>query len=85
MLGNMKTTIDIPDAHMARCKQAMSEQHVTFRSLVEEGLQRVLDERGKRAPFKLRRVPFRGGGFQPGFDEAGWERIRDAAYEGRGG
>lgn len=70
---------------MARCKQAISEQHVTFRSLVEEGLQRVLDDRGKRGPFKLRPVPFRGGGFQPGFEEAGWERIRDATYEGRGG
>jgi hypothetical protein len=81
----MKTTIDIPDSLMARCKKVISEQHVTFRSLVEEGLDRVLDERIHRKPFKLRSIPFRGGGFQPGFDEASWERIRDVVYEGRGG
>jgi len=81
----MKTTIDIPDTMMARCKKVIGEQRVTFRSLVEEGLDRVLEERLRREPFKLRKVQFRGGGFQPGFDEAGWERIRDAAYEGRGG
>ena len=81
----MKTTIDIPDFLMARCKKVIGEQHVTFRSLVEEGLDQVLNERIHRKPFKLRSVPFRGGGFQPGFDEAGWDHIRDAAYEGRGG
>jgi hypothetical protein len=81
----MKTTIDIPDVLMERCKKVIGQQHVTFRSLVEEGLDRVLDERLERKPFKLRAIPFRGGGFQPGFDEAAWERIREAAYEGRGG
>ncbi len=85
MVSNMKTTIDIPDMLMARCKKVVSEQHVTFRSLVEEGLDRVLEERRHREPFKLRRVQFCGGGFQPGFDEADWDRIRDSAYEGRGG
>lgn len=81
----MKTTIDIPDSLMARCKAVIGEQHVTFRSLVEEGLDRVLEDRTRRKPFKLRSVPFCGGGFQPGFDEASWDRIREAAYEGRGG
>lgn len=82
---NMKTTIDIPDTLMERCKKVIGQQHVTFRSLVEEGLDRVLEERLARKPFKLKPVPFRGGGFHPGFDEATWERIREAAYEGRGG
>ncbi len=80
----MKTTIDISDAVMERCRKVIGEQHVTFRSLVEEGLDRVLDERLSRKPFKLKTVPVRGGGFQPGFDEASWDRIRDAAYNGRG-
>jgi len=70
---------------MTRCKKVIGEQHVTFRSLVEEGLDRVLTERSRRKPFTLRPVPLRGGGFQPGIDEANWDRIRDAAYEGRGG
>ena len=70
---------------MTRCKKVIGQQRVTFRSLVEEGLCRVLDDRLERKPFKLKSVPFRGGGFQPGFDEAGWDRIREASYEGRGG
>ena len=69
---------------MRRCKQVAQAQNVTFRSLVEEGLDKVLDARSGRKPFKLRPVKFQGGGFQAGFDEAGWERIRDAVYEGRG-
>ena len=80
----MKTTIDIPDSLMLRCKQAVREQHLTFRSLVEEGLHYVLDQREKQKSFTLRKVPFRGGGFQPGFDESAWDRIRSVVYEGHG-
>lgn len=69
---------------MERCRTVIGRDRVTFRSLVEEGLDRVLAERTKRRPFKLPAVPFRGGGFRPGFDESDWSRIRDAAYEGRG-
>jgi len=82
--SNMKTTIDIPDSLMARCKQTAAEQNVTFRQLVEEGLQHVLDERNHREPFRLREVPFRGGGFKPGFDQTNWDAIREAVYEGHG-
>ena len=80
----MKTTIDIPDTLMERCRTVIGRDRVTFRSLVGEGLDRVLAERTKRKPFTLKDVPFRGGGFQPGFDESDWPRVRDAAYEGRG-
>ncbi len=69
---------------MARCKRLAREQHVTFRSLVEKGLERVLEERGRQKRFKLRAVRFGGGGFQPGFEDAGWDRIRDEIYGGRG-
>ncbi len=79
MYKKMKTTIDIPDSLMLRCKQAVRERHLTFRSLVEEGRHYVLDQREHRTSFKLRSVPFKGGGFQPGFDESDWERIRSAA------
>lgn len=80
----MKTTIDIPDTLMERCRAVIGRDRVTFRSLVEEGLDRVLNERTACKPFKLKAIPTRGGGFQPGFDESDWPRIRDAAYEGRG-
>jgi hypothetical protein len=51
---------------------------------VQEGLDRVLDDREQREAFKLARIPTQGGGFQPGFDDADWTRIRDEIYEGRG-
>ncbi len=84
ILCNMKTTIDIPDALMARCRAVIARDGVTFRSLVQEGLDRVLDDREQREAFKLARIPTQGGGFQPGFDDADWTRIRDEIYEGRG-
>ncbi len=80
----MKTTIDIPDPLMERCKRLAREQGVTFRGLVEEGLTKVLEERSHREPFRLRETPVGGGGFQPGFEDGDWARIRDASYEGRG-
>lgn len=80
----MKTTIDIPDPLLERCRLLVREQRVTFRTLVEEGLERVLDERSNRKPFKLKSVKPGGGGFQPGFDEAGWDNVRDEIYRGRG-
>ena len=84
MVVCMKTTIDIPDALMERCRAVIGCDRVTFRSLVEEGLDRVLADREERKPFTLKDVPVRGGGFQPGFDESDWPRIRDAIYEGHG-
>jgi hypothetical protein len=46
MVIYVKTTIDIPDTLMARCKTVIAEQHVTFRSLVEEGLSRCEGDYG---------------------------------------
>ncbi len=80
----MKTTIDIPDTLMARCRAVIGRDRVTFRCLVQDGLDRVLADREQRKSFKLANIPTKGGGFQPGFDDSDWPRIRDAAYEGRG-
>ncbi len=33
-----------------------------------------------RKPFVLRPVAFGGGGFQPGFGDADWDRVRDEIY-----
>ena len=35
--------------------------------------------------FRLRKASFKGQGLQPGVAGASWERIREMAYEGRGG
>jgi hypothetical protein len=44
----------------------------------------VLEESERGQPFRLRDASFRGRGVQPEFREGDWDRIRHAAYEGRG-
>ncbi len=80
----MKTTVEIPDSLLEQAKRLASQEHTTVRALVEEGLRRIMAERKRTRPFKLRKVSFRGNGFQPRMAGASWQQIRDAAYEGRG-
>jgi len=35
--------------------------------------------------FRLRKASFKGKGLQSGIKDAGWDRRRDRAYQGRGG
>ena len=79
----MKTTIEISDSILSKAKQLAREQNVTLRSLAEEGLRKIIEERSVRKPFQVSPVTFRGKGLSPEFQGATWERIRDAAY-GRG-
>ena len=83
-LGRMKTTIEISDSILAKAKQLAREQNVTLRSLAEEGLKKVIEERSARGPCRVHPVTFRGEGLSPEFQGATWERIRDAIYEGHG-
>ena len=55
-----------------------------MRALIEEGLRTVLKDRQTRKPFRLRQVTFGGEGLSPEFEGAGWDKIRDAIYEGHG-
>jgi len=65
-------------------KLAQQEQ-TTLKALVEQGLRRVISERKKRSPFRLRKAAFKGRGLQPPLEGASWDRNRDMSYEGRGG
>lgn len=80
----MKTTLEISDSILAKAKQLAREQNVTLRSLAEEGLRKVIEERSARRPCQVEPVTFRGKGLSPEFRKATWVQIRDAAYEGRG-
>ena len=80
----MKTTIEISDSILSKAKQLAREQNVTLRSLTEEGLRKVIEERSTRGPCHVSPVTFRGKGLSLEYQGATWERIRDAAYEGRG-
>jgi len=80
----MKTTIDISDPILTQAKQLAHEQHQTLRSLVEEGLAKVIEERAYPKKTSVSPVVFSGKGLSPEFREASWQEIRNAAYEGHG-
>jgi hypothetical protein len=81
----MKTTVDISDELAREAKAFAAREHTTLRQLIEAGLRTVLKERRGRGRFRLRAAAFRGRGLQPEFRGAGWDRIREASYEGHGG
>lgn len=80
----MKTTIDIATPLLQKARKVAARDGTTLRALVEQGLREVLATK-KSEPFRLRKVTFRGKGLQPDFAGAGWDEIRRATYEGRGG
>jgi predicted DNA-binding ribbon-helix-helix protein len=81
----MKTTVHIPDGLLDDVQRLARREGTTLKALVQEGLRRVLDERKHKKGFKLRKASFKGEGLNLELEQASWERIRDMAYEGRGG
>ena len=82
----MKTTVEIPDSLLDDARKVAAREGSTVRALVEEGLRKVLADRRQRSgAFRLRKATFGGSGLQPGVAGASWDRIREMAYEGRGG
>lgn len=81
----MKTTIEISDPLLMQAKQVAALQGVTLRSLIEQGLRRVVAEKQQVQGFRLRRVTFKGEGLQPEMRGASWDRLREMAYEDHGG
>ena len=81
----MKTTIEISDALMEQARRLAARENTTLRALVEQGLHKVIADKKRAAGCRLRRASFKGEGLQPEVREAGWERIREMAYGGRGG
>jgi Arc/MetJ family transcription regulator len=84
MVSHMKTTIEISDALLTAAKDRAAKDGTTLRALVELGLRRVLEDRQSAEPFRLRPVTFGGGGLTPEFRDGGWDKLRDAIYEGHG-
>jgi hypothetical protein len=80
----MKTTIEISDALLEAARQVSRQEKTTVRSLVEEGLRKVIAERERGRGFRLRKATFKGAGLQAQITGASWEKIRDLIYEGRG-
>ena len=80
----MKTTVHISDALLEDARKLAAKEHTTIRSLVEEGLRKVIAERRRTGGFRLRNASFNGQGLQSHVADASWERIRDMSYEGHG-
>lgn len=81
----MKTTIEIPDPLLAEARKVAAREGVTLKALVERGLRRVIVESAEAAPFRLKDASFKGKGLHPDAGDGSWERLRELAYEGRGG
>jgi hypothetical protein len=84
-IASMKTTLDISDPLLREARKVAAREGTTLRSLVEQGLRRVVAEKKRRPVFRLRKASFKGRGLREELRDAGWERLRDLAYEGRGG
>jgi hypothetical protein len=85
MGGHMKTTIEISDALLEEAKRTANREHTTLRRLVEQGLRQVLVQRRRREHFRLRKATFKGKGLSAEASGGDWNRLRELAYEGRGG
>jgi hypothetical protein len=84
-MDSVKTTVEISDPLLREVRKLAEREGVTLRTLVERGLHRVVAESTRKSPFKLRRASFKGKGRQADLADASWDKLRDLAYEGRGG
>jgi len=82
---HMKTTVEIPDALLDQAKKIAAREKTTVRMLIEQGLRQVVLQRKRRQQFRLRKVTFAGKGLSPDTTGVGSDKLREMAYEGRGG
>jgi hypothetical protein len=81
----MKTTVDISDSLYEEARKIAAGEKSSIKALIEEGLRKGIEERRHRRDFRLRKATFRGNGLQADLAGASWDKIREKAYEGRGG
>ena len=82
----MKTTLEIADPLLDQVRRIAARDGETLRSLVEQGLRKVVSERNAKAkPFKLRNVTVGTPGAPCLYETLSWEEKRALMYEGRGG
>jgi hypothetical protein len=80
---NMKTTVEISDALLARAKRHARKQGKPLRAVIEEGLRRVLEAEAEPARYRLPdRSVGRAGGVNP-LEALSWQDLREEIYGGR--
>jgi len=80
----MKTTVELPAELLEHSRQLARREGTTLKALIEEGLRLALRSRTQRSQVHLRVRPFKGNGLTAEFEDAGWNRIREEIYRGRG-
>jgi hypothetical protein len=85
MGDHIKTTVEISDALLAEAKTVAAREETTVKALIEQGLRQVISQRRRRRAFRMRKATFRGQGLSAEAKGLGWDRLRELAYEGRGG
>jgi hypothetical protein len=85
MGSHMKTTIEISDAVLDDARKVARREGTTLRALVEHGLRQVIAQHRRKSAFRLRDASAGSGGLRPELEGAAWNRLRELAYEGRGG
>lgn len=83
-IDDMKTTLEISDPLLGEARKLAARDRTTLRALVEQGLRHVVAEKQRQADFRLRKASFKGKGLRKDVADAGWPRLRELAYEGRG-
>ncbi len=83
----MKTTLEIADPLLEQARAIAARDGETLRSLVEQGLRRVVDERAtlKAKPFKLRDASVGTPGAPSLYESLSADEKLALMYEGRGG
>lgn len=81
----LKTTLEIQDPLLAQVREIAARDGETLRSLVEQGLRKVVAERNaKTKPFKMRNMSVGTPGTASKYEKLSWEDKRALMYEGRG-
>jgi hypothetical protein len=82
----MRTSLDIPEPLLRRARAAAKRRRTTLRAVLLEGLRHALDgESHGPAGYTLADESFGEGGVHEGVSITEWERLRELAYDGRGG
>ncbi len=77
----MKTTLEIADPLLHQVRQIALRDGDTLRSLVEQGLRKVVAERGAKAkPFKLPDCCVGVPGLPPAYETLWWDDKRALIY-----
>jgi hypothetical protein len=80
----MQKTVEVSGDLLAEVMLIARRDGVSLCDVVESALRNEIARRTSEAMFTLRDASFGGDGLQPGFADATWAQVRDAAYKGRG-